>query len=95
MHCSNHLSNICVREVASVVEEQTGFVAFHLCTFDKSFNFCELQIPDLRGEGNNTAQDYCENEMHLISDDVFESQLHSTQLIFNKWFQCLGASFIL
>lgn len=76
--------------VASVVEEQTGFLAFHLCTFDKSFNFCELRIPGLWGEGNNTAQDYWENEMHLISDDVFESQLHSTQLIFNKSFSVFG-----
>lgn len=76
--------------VASVIEEQTGFLAFHLCTFDKSFNFCELRIPGLWGEGNNTAQDYCENEMHLISDDVFESQLHCTQLIFNKSFSVFG-----
>lgn len=96
-------SNICVvltTYLTFVLERQqmsraTGFVAFHLCAFDKSFNFCELQIPDLWGEGNNIAQDYCENEMHLISDSVFESQLHPTQLIFNKWFQCLGYSFIL
>lgn len=61
------LSNVCVAlttYLTFVLERQqvsraTGFVAFHLCAFDKSFNFCKLQIPDLLGEGNNIAQDYC------------------------------------
>lgn len=61
------LSNLCVvltTYLTFVFERQqvsraTGFVAFHLCAFDTSFNFCKLQIPDLRGEGNNTTQDYC------------------------------------
>lgn len=61
------LSNVCVAlttYLTFVLERQqvsraTGFVAFPLCAFDKSFNFCKLQIPDLLGEGNNIAQDYC------------------------------------
>lgn len=32
--------------------------------------------------------------MHLISDEVFESQLHSTHWVFSKEFQGLGDSFM-